>query len=231
MDLVTVEKLLTTTRSVRQRLDLTRPVAPDMIETCLELAIQAPTGSNRQGYHFLVITDAEKRAALAELYCRSFYEAWTPERKTATEQADARNLASYFYLAEHLHEVPVHIIPCITGRLVGAELFLQATGYGGILPTTWSLMLALRAHGLGAAWTTVHLKYAEEAATLLGIPDHITQVALLPVAYYTGDDFKPAKRTPRARADLLEWLGAGPVSRDASVITCLRLRSAIERLI
>lgn len=196
MDLATVETLLTTTRSVRQRLDLTRPVEPETIQTCLELAIQAPTGSNRQTYHFLVITDADKRTALARLYCKSFYEAWTPERKAATEQTDARNLASYFYLAEHLHEVPVHIIPCISGRLVGTELFQQATGYGGILPTTWSLMLALRAHGLGAAWTTVHLKYADEAAALLGIPGHITQVALLPVAYYLGDDFKPAKRLP-----------------------------------
>ncbi len=196
MDLSTVEKLLTTTRSVRRRLDLSRSVEPEIIERCLELAIQAPTGSNRQTYHFLVITDADKRAALANLYCKSFYEVWTPERKTAAERADAPNLASYFYLAEHLHEVPVHIIPCISGRLVGAELFLQATGYGGILPTTWSLMLALRAHGLGAAWTTVHLKYAAEAAALLEIPDAITQVALLPVAYYLGDDFKPAKRVP-----------------------------------
>lgn len=112
------------------------------------------------------------------------------------QQRDSRNLASYFYLAEHLHDVPVHIIPCIEGRLVGAELFPQATGYGGILPTTWSLMLALRARGLGSAWTTIHLIYAQEAAALLGIPDHITQAALLPVAYYTGDDFKLAKRVP-----------------------------------
>lgn len=196
MDLATTDHLLTTTRSVRKRLDLTRPVEPGIIQACLDIAIQAPTGGNRQGYHFLVITDADKRAALADLYRKAFYANWTPQRKGEVQQRDPRNLASYFYLAEHLHDVPVHIIPCIEGRLVGAELFPQATGYGGILPTTWSLMLALRARGLGSAWTTIHLIYAQEAAALLGIPDHITQAALLPVAYYTGDDFKLAKRVP-----------------------------------
>ena len=196
MDLATVDKLLTTTRSVRKRLDLTRPVESDIIQECLEIAIQAPTGSNRQSYHFVVMTDADKRAGLADLYRKAFYENWTPQRQEEVQQRDPRNLAAYFYLAEHLHEVPVHIIPCIEGRFVKAELFTQATGYGGILPTAWSLMLALRARGVGSAWTTIHLKYAQEAATLLGIPDGITQAALLPVAYFTGDDFKPAKRVP-----------------------------------
>jgi len=196
MDLATVDHLLTTTRSVRQRLDLIRPVEPEIIQKCLDIAIQAPTGGNRQGYHFVVVTDADKRAGVADLYRKAFYETWTPQRKEDVQQRDPRNLASYFYLAEHLHEVPVHIIPCIEGRLVGTDLFAQASSYGGILPTAWSLMLALRARGVGSAWTTVHLKYAQEAAELLGIPDPITQAALLPVAYYTGNDFKPAKRIP-----------------------------------
>jgi nitroreductase len=196
MDLATVDHLLTTTRSVRKRLDLTRPVEPKIIQECLDIAIQAPTGGNRQSYHFVVITDLDKRAGLADLYRKAFYETWTPQRKEDVQQRDPRNLASYFYLAEHLHEVPVHVIPCIEGRLGGTELFVQASGYGGILSTAWSLMLALRARGIGSAWTTVHLKYAQEAAELLGIPDPITQAALLPVAYYTGDDFKPAKRIP-----------------------------------
>jgi nitroreductase len=196
MDLATVDHLLTTTRSVRQRLDLIRPVEPEIIQKCLDIAIQAPTGGNRQGYHFVVVTDADKRAGVADLYRKAFYETWTPQRKEDVQQRDPRNLASYFYLAEHLHEVPVHIIPCIEGRLVGTDLFAQASSYGGILPTAWSLMLALRARGVGSAWTTVHLKYAQEAAELLGIPDSITQAALLPVAYYTGNDFKPAKRIP-----------------------------------
>lgn len=196
MDLASIDHVLTTTRSVRRRLNLTRSVEPEIIQACLEIAIQAPTGSNRQGYHFVVITDADKRAGLADLYRKAFYENWTPQRKEEAQQRDPRNLAAYFYLAEHLHEVPVHIIPCIEGRLVGIELFAQASGYGGILPAAWSLMLALRARNVGSAWTTIHLKYAQEAAALLGIPDHITQAALLPVAYFTGDDFKPAKRVP-----------------------------------
>jgi nitroreductase len=206
MDLATVDTLLTTTRSVRRRLDLTRPVEPEVIQACLDIAIQAPTGGNRQGYHFVVVTNADKRKELADLYRKAFYDNWTPQRKEDVQQRDPRNLASYFYLAEHLHEVPVHIIPCIEGRLVGTELFAQASGYGGILPTAWSLMLALRARGLGSAWTTIHLKYAQEAAALLGIPDYITQAALLPVAYYTGEDFKPAKRVPaRERTYWNEW--------------------------
>ena len=196
MDLATVDELLTTTRSVRKRLDLTRPVEPEIIQACLEIAIQAPTGGNIPRYHFVVITDRDKRNGLADLYRKAFYENWTLQRKEEVQQRDPRNLASYFYLAEHLHDVPVHIIPCIEGRLVETALFSQASGYGGILPTAWSLMLALRARGLGSAWTTIHLKYAQETATLLGIPDHITQTALLPVAYYTGNDFKPAKRVP-----------------------------------
>jgi nitroreductase len=196
MDLTTIDHLLTTTRSVRRRFDLIRPVEPEIIQDCLDIAIQAPTGGNRQGYHFVVVTDADKRAGVADLYRKAFYENWTLQRKEDAQQRDPRNLASYFYLAEHLHEVLVHFIPCLVGRLVGSDLFAQASVYGGILPTAWSIMLDLRARGVGSAWTTVHLKYAQEAAALLGIPDHITQAALLPVAYYTGDDFKPAKRVP-----------------------------------
>jgi nitroreductase len=108
----------------------------------------------------------------------------------------ARIVASAQYLAEHLHEVPVHIIPCIEGRIEAGTPFMQATGYGSVLPAAWSLMLALRARGLGSAWTTLHLMYEAEAAALLGMPDGLTQGALLPVAYFTGDDFQPAKRIP-----------------------------------
>jgi nitroreductase len=108
-------------------------------------------------------------------------------------------MESVVYLAEHLQEVPVHIVACITGRDAFAALGPDAgpaSFYGSILPATWSLMLALRARGLGAAWTTSHLRYAREAATILGIPDDITQAALLPVGYLTGTELHPAKRVP-----------------------------------
>jgi nitroreductase len=196
MDLTTVEQLLTTTRTVRKRLDLTRPVEPQIIEQCLALAIQAPIGGHRPRYHFVVVTDQDKRAGLAALYKKAYFEVYVPRQHAQHREENPRLLASATYLAEHLHEVPVHIIPCIEGRVEEQGCLWQATIYGSILPATWSLMLALRAHGLGAAWTTLHIFYERDAAALLGIPDHITQAALLPVAYFTGDDFKPAQRVP-----------------------------------
>jgi nitroreductase len=192
MDLTTVDHLLTTTRSVRKRLDLGRAVDPRIIQQCIDIALQAPNGGNMGRYHFVVITDPAKRARIAALYARACAEFLVPAR----ERYAPGVFASAIYLAEHLHEVPVHIIPCIEGRVEDRGSFLQATRYGSILPAAWSLMLALRARGLGSAWTTLHLLYEKETAALLGIPADVTQAALLPVAYFTGDDFKPATRVP-----------------------------------
>lgn len=203
MDLATADHLLMTTRSVRKRLDFTRPVEPEVIRQCLEIAIQAPTASNRQHWHFLVVTDQQKRAAIGRYYQDSF-EQYRGKRSDAPqpiptdsyEAQVARVIDSARYLAEHMHEAPALIIPCVEGRPQDPSPAAQAGLYGSILPATWSLMLALRARGLGSAWTTLHLRYEKEVAGLLGIPDNITQAALLPVAYFKGDDFKPAKRRP-----------------------------------
>lgn len=203
MDLQTVDHLLTTTRSVRKRLDLSRAVPLDVLQRCLEIAFQAPTGSNAQGWHFMVITDAAKRAGLADLYRRAFngYRKLS-ENSPQLQEGDPRRsqtlriVDSASYLADHLHEVPLMVVPCIEGRIENAGVLAQASVYGSILPAVWSLMLALRSRGLGSAWTTLHLMYEQDAAQLLGIPEHITQTALLPVAYFTGADFKPAKRLP-----------------------------------
>jgi nitroreductase len=202
MDLTTADKLLTTTRSVRKRLDFARPVPPEVIDECLEIALQAPTGSNAQGWHFVIVTDAEKKRQIGEVY-RTLFAAYRarpvqPEYPEGDPRAASRPRvrASSDYLAEHMHEAPVLIIPCVQGRVENAGLAAQASLYGSILPATWSLMLALRARGLGSAWTTIHLAREAEVAELLGIPPTVTQAALLPVAYYTGDDFKPAKRLP-----------------------------------
>ena len=204
MDIATVDHLLSTTRSVRKRLDLARPVERTVLEECLQLALQAPSGSNRQGWHFLIVTDPAKRATIADYYRQAFKqylgavqpEALEPLRATAEAGKGSRVLKSASYLSRHLHEVPVHVIPCIEGRVESAGVMAQASLYGSILPATWSLMLALRSRGLGSVWTTLHLAYETEIAALLGIPPTITQAALLPVAYFTGDDFKPAQRKP-----------------------------------
>lgn len=211
MDLATVDQLLSTTRSVRKRLDLTRPVAASVIEECLGLALQAPSGSNRQGWHFLVITDADKRKVIADYYRQAFKrylvgaqpEALEPLRAEPTADQGSRVLRSAVYLAQHLHQVPVHIIPCIEGRVETLDVMAQASLYGSILPATWSLMLALRSRGLGSVWTTLHLAHEEAISALLGIPATVTQAALIPVAYYTGDDFQPAKRKPLT--DVVHW--------------------------
>jgi nitroreductase len=204
MDVSAADLLLTTTRSVRKRLDLRRPVEPAVIERCIEIALQAPTGSNSQGWQFVVVTDAEKRAGLAALYRRAFnlYTSGQVPGRAELPPDDPRArqlpriLDSATYLAEHLHEVPVHVVACVEGRVESAGALAQASVYGSILPAVWSFMLALRARGVGSAWTTLHIMFEQEAATLLGIPPTATQAALLPVAYYTGAEFKPAKRLP-----------------------------------
>jgi len=128
MDIASVDHVLTTTRSVRKRLDLTRPVDPRVVQACIDIAVQAPNGGNLGRYHFVVVTEVATRRRIAELYAKACA-----------------------YLAEHLHEVPLHVIPCMDGRVEDKGPFRQATRYGSILPAAWSLMLALRARGLGSA--------------------------------------------------------------------------------
>ena len=201
-NLAVLDHLLTTTRSVRKRLDLTRPVEREVIEQCLEIAAQAPSGSNRQGWHFVVVTDGEKKLGIAELYRQAWYgynatrSVGTGSDLTAAEKQMQRVISSARYLADHMQDVPVLVIPCIEGRADDPTPASQAGLYGSILPAAWSLMMALRARGLGSAWTTLHLQNERAVAELLGIPDDITQAALLPVAYFKGDDFRPATRKP-----------------------------------
>ena len=208
MDLTTVDHLLTTTRSVRKRLDFSRPVEPAVITQCIELALQAPTGGNSQGWSFMVVTDAPKRRAVADLYKKAFKLYSNDPNMRARYDGDsddmrakqlARVLSSADYLADNMHQAPALVIACIEGRVEKASVLEQAGVYGSILPAAWSFMLALRSRGLGTAWTTLHLMYEQEVAKILGIPATITQAALFPVAYFSGDDFKPAKRLPTAQ--------------------------------
>jgi nitroreductase len=209
-DLSQTDRLLTTTRSMRKRLDLTRPVERELILECLRIAVQAPSGGNSQPWRWLVVDDPDVRADLARLYRKSHDPYIASQRQAAVRAGHAEAvqsvLASSQHLADHLEQVPVLVIPCLLARLPENGTAADAAGlYGSILPAAWSFMLALRTRGLGAAWTTLHLAYEQEVADLLGIPPTVTQVAMIPVAYYTGDDFKPAQRRPVE--DVAYWNG------------------------
>jgi nitroreductase len=198
MDTEATDYLLSTTRAVRKRLDLERPVEREVIEECLRLAIQAPTGGNGQRWRWVVVTDADKRMALADLY-RDGDFILKKSLERAKERGDAQTARVYqgaVDFAEVLHDVPVFVIPCIQGRVDGADTATAASFFGSILPAAWSFMLAARSRGLGTVWTTLHLRKEREAAELLGIADGWSQAALIPVAYTVGTDFKPAKRRP-----------------------------------
>ena len=196
------DELLTTTRAVRRRLDLSRPVPRELIEECIQVAVQAPTGSNAQGWQWVVVDDPEQRRGLADLYGPSF-DAYAKgggatryERDDPRAERGGRVAKSAVYLRKHLHEVPVLLVPCIEGRPpADGGALAQAGLWGSILPAVWSFMLAARARCLGTAWTTLHLRSEHEAARLLGIDDtRYTQAGLIPVAYTIGTDFTPAAR-------------------------------------
>ncbi len=205
------DELLSTTRAVRKRLDFDRPVPMDVIEECLNLAVQAPTGSNAQGWQFMFVTDPEKRARIAEIYAKvwelyrempvAIHYLHKDSGDDALIESQTRSTSSAEYLAANLAKAPVLMIPCIAGRIepMAAQSgnFGCAATYGSIIPAAWSFMIAARARGLGTAWTTLHLMHEQEVAELLGIPyEEYTQVALIPIAYTKGTSFKPAYRPP-----------------------------------
>jgi nitroreductase len=194
-DLSETDRLLSTTRAVRKRLDLDRPVEREVILDCIRLAQQAPTPSNTQGWRWLVIDDPEKRVELARIY-REVGEKFLPAgRQMYSDNAQTQRVYdSAEYLLEVLHRVPVHVIPCVEAPFDGSSNAAAASLYGAILPAVWSFQLALRSRGLGSAYTTLHLYRDAEVAKLCNIPEGTTQVALLPVAYTVGTDFKPARR-------------------------------------
>jgi nitroreductase len=199
LNLDTVDRLLTTTRAVRKRIDRERPVEPEVVEECLRLASQAPSGGNNQRWRWMVVVDADKKKVVAERYAESFARYIAP-RKAQLRPDDERGhrmVESASYLADHMAEMPLLVIPCTLDQLgPAANAEQRASLYGSIFPAIWSFQLALRSRGLGSALTTLHLDYDREVGEALGIPETVTQVALLPVGYYTGEDFKIAPRRP-----------------------------------
>jgi nitroreductase len=196
MDIASVDELLTTTRAVRKRLDLDRPVGRDVILECIRLAMQAPTASNAQDWRWLVVTNANKRGAIADTYRSIGAQYLAQAAETASDAQTQRVYRSALGLTEILARVPVHVIPCLERRFDGSDLLTAASAWASIIPVGWSFMLALRSRGLGSVWTTMHLAQAERIAELLGIPDTVTQAALFPVAYTIGTEFRLAARPP-----------------------------------
>lgn len=208
---LSADAVLSTTRAVRKRLDLTRPVPRHLIEECIDLATQAPTGRNRQRWHFLVVTDATKRAAVADIYRRAVQLAEgapLTERDLGRMYVDSKSwprIADGFgYLNDHIHEVPAIVIPAVEGRTDHASVTEQSGTWGSILPAVWSFMLAARERGLGTVWTTAQGPLEHELAALLDIPyDDVMLAAFIPLAYTIGTEFRPAKRV--SRDEVLHW--------------------------
>jgi nitroreductase len=204
---LTPDQLLTTTRAVRRRLDFDRPVPLSLVEECLQVALQGPSGSNARSWHFVVVGDVAKRERIGELYRQAFAayrnmpvsaHALAAKAEGDDEKVMSHVVDSAEALAENLHRAPYLVIPCVEGRMPAMPEPMghvaQASQFGSILPAFWSFMLAARARGLGTCWTTVHLMHEREVAELLGIPfDSVVQTALSPVAYTIGTEFKPAK--------------------------------------
>ncbi|WP_431893008.1 nitroreductase family protein [Nonomuraea sp. bgisy101] len=208
---MTPDELLSTTRAVRKRLDLTRPVPRELIEECVDLATQAPTGRNRQRWHFLVVTDEEQRALVGDLFRRALE---TGGGRPVNER-DLRRMYAHpgsmerisdglRHLYDNIHRVPAFVIPAVEGRTDGASALDQSMTWGSILPAVWSFMLAARARGLGTVWTTAHAPLERELAAVLGVPyDEVMLAAFVPLAFTIGTDFRPARRIPRE--EVLHW--------------------------
>jgi nitroreductase len=195
-------EVVRTTRSVRRRLDFDRPVEPELIERCIDAAVQAPTGLNREAWRFLVLTESEPKRRVADLYQASF-DAFAARYRDAgpndlNGQPPPGERPTYVELAQNLHRMPALILVCSEGRPATAPVAMQVAFYASVLPAAWSLMMSLRAEGLGATWTTLLVAEEERVAERFGIPEGVTQTVLLPVAYTRGARLRPARRRPAA---------------------------------
>ncbi len=203
-DLDEIDRLLTTTKQVRQRLDLSRPVPHDELLECIDMASHAPMGGNLERNRWMVIDDPETKAEIADVYASVAGPYLASNESVPLDDRQNRVIASARFLLDHLADVPAMVLSMRLDRPVVDQSQGQLAGYyGSVVPGVWSFQLAARARGIGSAWTTLHLEREGEVADLLGIPPTVTQVALLPVGYYTGDSFTP---TPRRRASEITYL-------------------------
>ena len=208
------DQLLSSTRAVRKRLDVDRPVGDDVIRECVSAAMQAPSGSNNMTMQFMVVRDAATKREIGEIYrqCYAIYQQMDGVYIRTIDKGDdsanaqqQRSADSADYLGEHMGDAPALIIPCTVGmRADGVPAMMAASLMANVLPATWSFMLAARARGLGTCWTTVHLMMEQQVADVLGVPfDTVQQVCLSPLAYTVGTDFRPAVRPPAE--SIIHW--------------------------
>ena len=207
-DLAQTDRLLLTTKQVRQRLDFERPVPRDVLLECIDIASRAPMGSNLERNKWLIVEDPELKAKIGDLYRRNAADYLDQSEAFKSDDRGSRVVSSAKYLAERMQEVPAMVIPLRLDRVDNASSGEQSGWYGSVLPGVWSFQMALRSRGIGSCWTTLHLGYEAEVAELLGIPDTVTQVAMLPVGYYTGDSFSVAPRRPAAEITFIDRWGA-----------------------
>jgi nitroreductase len=192
-----IDWVLSTTRTVRRRLDLERPVDLEVVRECLELALQAPTGGDFQGWRWIVVTDPAVKSQMQAIYLAAHNEASGGRKPTEVVGPGDRMLDGAWHLASNLDRVPVLVVACIRGRVGATSTPAQAAAlYASIYPAVWSLQLALRSRGLTSAMTTVHTERYEAMAEVLGIPHNVTQAALIPIAHLLGEDLHPARRRP-----------------------------------
>lgn len=184
------------------------PVPESVIRQILDLAICAPSGGNRQGWSFVVVRDAAKRARLGELYRQAWGELMKVPYYAAASQAPpdspaGRMLASARHLSEHLGEAPVLVLACIALDPGGKPTI--TTG-ASIYPAVQNLMLAARALGVGSCLTTIHKHRDAQVKELLGIPADVETAALIPLGYPLGKFARPPRRP---LTEVAHWDGWG----------------------
>lgn len=208
-----IDEILATTRSVRRRIDFTRVVDPGLLLECIELAVQAPTGVGGEPWRFVIVTDGDRKHAIAKLYRQAFddYLAAREAERESTGGAPAKLSRNYRFLADHLQDFPALVVVCREGRPPG-NVPRQLAFYGSVLPAAWSLMLALRSRGLGATWTSLLSNYEAEVAALLKMPADVTLAVLLPVGHVRNAVLRRARRRPASDVTFWDDWGA---RRDA----------------
>ncbi len=207
LDLEHTDHLLLTTKQIRKRMDMTRPVPREILLQCIDIASRAPMGSNLERNKWLIVEDADLKASIAELYRKNAESYFEEGRALTSDDRSERVISSAQHLSDHMHEVPAMVIPLRLDRVENATQGEQAGFYGSVLPGAWSFQMALRSRGIGSCWTTLHLGSEAEVGELLGIPDTVTQAVLMPVGYYTGDSFSVTPRRPAADITFIDRWG------------------------